>query len=123
MKKWTIGFLVLAIFLAGCQSPGNARSGSDVRTAPAASGKSYFWDKDVRPVTATNAQPEEIGKPRTAGAETPAAEPARRTQTKPAQTDIVTASIEEVQPAASTLKACGVRLPESPAERWDGTIR
>ena len=31
--------------------------------------------------------------------------------------------VVEVQPAASTLKACGVRLPESPAERWDGTIR
>ena len=65
MKKvLTISFLVCAMLLSGCEVSDSAQSSGQTRPAVARSGRSYFWDKDLRPTLAVpprrEAQPIEV---------------------------------------------------------------
>jgi len=68
MKKlWASLFLVPVVVLLGCRSTPRAASDSEAKPAAAASGKTYFWDKDLRPTMTVPSAP----KPK--AAKTPAA--------------------------------------------------
>ncbi len=112
MKKlWTILLIVLAVLLAGCKSADTMKSKAGTKGASTAPGKSYFWDKDLQPVASAASQsPEQKPAAETAKESTPEAEPARKT--KPAgktagQSDLVTASVQELEPAAPVPVAAG----------------
>lgn len=123
MKKVrTILLLVLAVLLAGCKSADSVKSKASAKGSTTGSSRSYFWERDLRPVTPVASQtPEpkpaaEIAEQQAAaGTETapkakpaaeaaPKAKPAARTAqaaAKPAvQTELVTASVQEFQPVA-----------------------
>jgi uncharacterized repeat protein (TIGR01451 family) len=71
MKKVSvILFVVSAVLLTGCRSASGLKGSGDVRSAAVSPGKTYFWDKDLRPTMAVPASP----RPR-AQRETPAPEP------------------------------------------------
>lgn len=113
MKKVrTILLLVLAVLLAGCKSAESVKSRADTKGASPASSKSYFWDKELRPAVAVAPQSPE-SKPAAETATQPSAETETAQKTKPAQpaqrpagqADLVTASVQELEPATADVAA------------------
>jgi uncharacterized repeat protein (TIGR01451 family) len=112
MKKvWTVSFLVFVMLFGGCEGTDSALSTEETKPAVTASGRSYFWDKDLRPVVAVPAKPAaepllppDVPEPtpRAAMEQVPPAGPVRTAEQAmvPAQPqpDLVTASVEELQP-------------------------
>jgi uncharacterized repeat protein (TIGR01451 family) len=107
MKKVrTILLLVLAMLLAGCKSTDSMTSKAGVKGSSTTSGKSYFWDRDLEPVTTVASQSPEP-KPAAETAKQPPAETETAQKTKPAaqpaqkpapQANVVTASVQEFEP-------------------------
>jgi uncharacterized repeat protein (TIGR01451 family) len=113
MKKVRIiSVLVPWLLLAGCGS--GSRATNDFGDRPvAASGKTYFWDKDLRPTMAVPP----AARPRAAA---PVAAPAVTTRSRPepvakaaiepikattaAPTEVVTPTVEPLQPMRSSLR-------------------
>ena len=53
MKKvWITLFLVFVMLSAGCEGTDSALSSDEPKPAVTASGRSFFWDKDLRPAVA-----------------------------------------------------------------------
>jgi len=116
MKKVSIlSFLVLVMLLAGCKGTGKALGPNESKPAVTTAGKSFFWDKDLRPAVAVPSKL--VAQPKVATAEplleelemTAPAEPVREmTPMAPARTvqpQIVTASVEELQPVTTEFVA------------------
>jgi uncharacterized repeat protein (TIGR01451 family) len=134
MKKVSvILFLVPVMLLAGCRSASGLKGNREARPAAASPGKTYFWDKDLRPTMAIPAAPRprpEQEAPATEAVaaeppktETPKAEPQEtepvkeQPQPEPVATapvesarrraalpaDVVTASVEPLQPVRTGL--------------------
>ena len=129
MKKVSvILFLVPVVLLAGCRSASGLKGNREVKPAAASPGKTYFWDKDLRPTMAVPASPrpraqKEAPAAQTAAAEPQKAEPPRvepqnvesqrepvaKATVEPAKrsvavpTDVVTANVEPLQPIRSGL--------------------
>ena len=113
MKKVrTILLLVLAVLLAGCKSADSAKSQADAKGTSTASDRSYFWDKNLPPaITVTPQSPEPKPAAETAEQQPAATETAKKTKpagktAQPApkptgQSELVTASVQEFQPAAA----------------------
>jgi uncharacterized repeat protein (TIGR01451 family) len=88
MKKvWVILLLVSLVLLPGCGGADRAEGSSRTRPAMAASGRDYFWDKDLRPTLAAPSQPRARSRSRAVP------EP-----TSPLREPVATAEIESVQP-------------------------
>ncbi|MCX5644946.1 MAG: DUF11 domain-containing protein [Phycisphaerae bacterium] len=108
MKKvWAILFLVPVMLLSGCRSTSRDNGDREFRPA-AASGRTQFWDSDLRP---TMALPPSKSKPKSATARTPAAaesdkEPVAKTAVESATTpsELLTASVEPIQSSKSGSK-------------------
>jgi len=124
MKKVLIfSFLVFVMLLGGCKGTGKALGPDESKPAVTTAGKSFFWDKDLRPAVAVPSKL--VAQPRVEPAEpaleeldiTTAAQPMREMQpvteattvqpmrqlepVAPARTgqpELVTASVEEMQP-------------------------
>jgi len=117
MKKVrTILLLVLAVLLAGCKSADRVKSKASTEGSSTASGRSYFWDKDLPPViTVASQSPEpkpaaETARQQPAGTETakktePAAKAAQPAPKPTGQVELVTASVQEFEPAVPDLAA------------------
>jgi uncharacterized repeat protein (TIGR01451 family) len=87
MKKvWVILLLVSIVVLPGCRGTDRAKSSDQTRPAVAASGRDYFWDKDLRPTVAPPSQSRT--RPRSG--------PAQET-TPPPREQVARAEIESVQ--------------------------
>lgn len=106
MKKVrTILLLVLAVFLAGCWSGGHAKQEGGAKDTSTASGTGYFWGRELKPVITVAPQTAEATQQQSAATGTAQkTEPAGKaapSDKKPAkQPDLVTASVEELQPVA-----------------------
>jgi len=119
MKKVLVfSFLVFVVFLAGCKSAETAAGPDKSKPAVTTSGKSFFWDKDLRPAVAVPSKL--VERPQVARAEeqAPAAteemqmvtpvesvqqlEPVAPTMTQP---ELVTASVEDMQPVTTQFTA------------------
>jgi uncharacterized repeat protein (TIGR01451 family) len=103
MKKvWIISFLVFGTLLSGCRSNDGALSSSETEPRPATTGRSFFWDKDNRPTRAVPAREydaaPEAAEPQqeTMAAETSGTEGASSTQP-----EVLTASIESLEPVTA----------------------
>jgi uncharacterized repeat protein (TIGR01451 family) len=129
MKKVSvILFLVPVVLLAGCRSTSGLKGNRETKPAAASPGKTYFWDKDLRPTMAVPASPRsrtpreapaaqaaaaESQKAETRKVESQKTEPqtepvakapvesAKKPATVPAE--LVTASVEPLQPVRSGL--------------------
>jgi len=107
MKKVRISLLlVLAMLLAGCRSTGQAQREDSTQGTVAASSGSYFWGRNLKPAPAVAPQDTE-GPAADADAASGAATASGRPQ------DVVTASIEELQPVAPS-SATSVSSREKP---------
>jgi len=109
MKKvWTISFLVAAMVFAGCRSTGTARSG-DANGVAAAPRRSYFWDKDLRPVQAPPSQREEKAKPEAQATAQPqltvTKAPPAEAKATPAKAKTMPAEAKKTMPATGTAPA------------------
>ena len=108
MKKlWIVSFLVFVMLLAGCEGTKSALGPGESKPAVTTSGKSFFWDKDLRPAVAVPSKfvqrPQVASAPEAAVPEpvaamepVPAMEPVRQIPTE--QRELVTASVDELQP-------------------------
>ena len=68
MKKVSIlSFLVLVMLLAGCKGTGKALGPNESKPAVTTAGKSFFWDKDLRPAVAVPSKL--VAQPKVATAE------------------------------------------------------
>lgn len=110
MKKlWVVSFLVFLALLCGCRSTDRAKdSTQEDQSAMTRAGRSYFWDKDLRPTVAvpsgTRTRP---AAPAAAEEAEPAVEsqPASAVISEPVRpttprSELLTASVEQVQPVA-----------------------
>ncbi len=107
MKKvLTVSFLICAVLLSGCEVSDSGQSSGQTRPAVSRSGRSYFWDKDLRPTLAPasrrEARPTEAAQaqpqPSTpTGLYIEPETPAQTPQPEP-QGPVVTASVEDLKP-------------------------
>lgn len=113
MKKvWTFSFLVFLALVCGCKSSDSARDPlEENRPAVTHAGRSYFWDKDLRPTVAVPATGASNVQPTMQSMEMPGerqptstvlSEPVRPMTTT---TELVTASVEEAAPMPSQFAA------------------
>ena len=113
MKKvWIFSFLVFLALVCGCKSSGSAEDSMDENSpAVTRAGRSYFWDKDLRPTVAVPATSSSNARPAMQTTEEPAApqstsamlsEPVRPMN---ASSELVTASVEELSPAPTPFAA------------------
>lgn len=105
MKKvWLILLLVSMVLLPGCGGADRAESGDRTRPAVAASGRDYFWDKDLRPTLAAPSQsrvrPRSRAVPETAqpSRERVATTEIESVQQPPRQMTLLTPSTGELEP-------------------------
>jgi len=104
MKKVLIlSCLVFAVLLTGCEVSDNAQSTGQSQPAVSRAGSSYFWDKDLRPTVAVPST--RATRPMAAAEPAPQmAEPTPEPRVQPAarmpatQPELVTASVENLQP-------------------------
>lgn len=113
MKKvLTVSFLICAVLLSGCSSSDDGQA----RPAASRTGRSYFWDKDLRPTLAVpsrrEAGPEESARTAQPQAgyqeETPSGlyiEPVVAPQAPKPQREVVTASVEDLKPVTTPFSA------------------
>lgn len=107
-KSCVIPFLVVMALFAGCQSTNDAQAADENRPRTMASGRRYFWDKDLRPMVATvprakpKPQPEAAApsEPRIGQLAQTEVEAAKRAPVIPA--DLMTASVEQIEPPRSS---------------------
>ncbi len=58
MKKvWVVLLLVFGVLLSGCQSPDNLQSVGETQPTAPTTGRSYFWDSNLRPTATVPSQP------------------------------------------------------------------
>jgi len=124
MKKvWAILILVPVVVLSGCRSTPRDEFGREDQSATAASGKTYFWDKDLRPTMAVPSTPSKSkAKPAPAAdserpsvpivTSAPIKEPVAKTGIETAKKpitvpEVVTTSVEPLQSVRSGSKASG----------------
>ncbi len=125
MKKvWLFSFLVFLALVSGCKTQDAARSPQENDAAVARSGRSYFWDKDLRPAIAvprassTRVQPAVAQpavpqtQPQTIVASEFISEPVRPTTT---QSELVTASVEQLTPVQPQFAAPTATYEMKPA--------
>lgn len=112
MKKvWITLFLVFVMLSAGCEGTDSALRSDEPKPAVTASGRSFFWDKDLRPAVAVPSkvvetpkvvaqEPEPEPPTEIANATTPIhrTQAPRSASTSTIQPALVTASVEELQP-------------------------
>ncbi|HPC95596.1 MAG TPA: hypothetical protein PLU87_11680 [Sedimentisphaerales bacterium] len=109
MKKvLTISFLTCAVLLSGCEVSDSSQGSGQTRPAVSRSGRSYFWDKDLRPTltvpTRREARPTEtqdVEAELASEQEVPAGlyiEPEAPAQTPEPQAKVVTATVEDLKP-------------------------
>ncbi len=109
MKKvLTISFLICAVLLSGCEVSDSSQSSGQTRPAVSRSGRSYFWDKDLRPTltvpTRREAQPtdvQDVEAQLASQQEAPAGlyiEPEAPVETPEPEAKVVTASVEDLKP-------------------------
>ncbi len=133
MKKVSVILLLVpVVLLTGCRSTSGAKTNRETGSVAASPGKTYFWDKDLRPTMAVPAGPRSRPQKETPAPSAVAAEPqkteaqaAEPQKTEPAvapqkepvaktpvestrkpaamPTDVVTASVEPLQPVRSGL--------------------
>ena len=117
MKKLrTILLVVLALLLAGCKSAQSAKSQAGVKGTSPASGKSYFWDKDMRPAIAAAPQAPEVQPAAETAEQQPAqAETAQNAKpaVKPAQRPSGQADLVIDRPTASRLGIAPQQIDEA----------
>ena len=101
MKKVrTILLLVLAMLLAGCKSADSVKSKASAKGSSTGSSRSYFWERDLRPVTPVASQSPEP-KP---AAEIAEQQAAAGTETAPKAKPAAEAA-PKAKPAARTAQA------------------
>ena len=126
MKKvLTISFLVCAMLLSGCEVSDSAQSSGQTRPAVARSGRSYFWDKDLRPTLAVpprrEAQPIEVQEVDAQLASQQEAtgglyiEPETPAETPEPEAKVVTASVEDLKPVTTPVAAPATSYSEKVA--------
>jgi len=122
MKKVRISLLlVLAMLLAGCRSTGHAQRQDSAQSAAATPSGSYFWGRDLKPAPPVEPQDSE-GLASDAGAQRATTDTAPRARTASGrQQDVVTASIDELQPVAPGL-ATPVSSHEKPVGVGAGLV-
>ncbi|MBP7050878.1 MAG: DUF11 domain-containing protein [Phycisphaerae bacterium] len=123
MKKVCVVLLLVSgVLFAGCQGPDNLQSFGEAKPAAPASGRAQFWDSNLRPTPTVVSQPRAKQPPlRPAGQEQMneasqvATAPIEMTGAAPAamQPQVVTASVEAVQPSFSgpLVSTYGQRVP------------
>jgi uncharacterized repeat protein (TIGR01451 family) len=120
MKKVLVfSFLVFLVLLAGCKGTDRALGPDESKPAVTTSGTSFFWDKDLRPAVAVPSRLVERPRVSRAGEQQPAA-PGEDQMTAPVesiqqlepitpptttQPELVTASVEEMQPVTTEFVA------------------
>jgi uncharacterized repeat protein (TIGR01451 family) len=115
MKKVSvILFLVSVVLLTGCRSASGLKGSGETKSAAASPGKTYFWDKDLRPTMAVPASPRPRPQRETPAPEPVAAEP-QKTETpkpEPRKTEPVAES-----PRAEPQREPVARTPVEPARK------
>ena len=118
MKKvLAILFLVPVVLLSGCRSTPREKSGLEAKSAAPFSGRTYFWDKDLRPTMAVPQAPKSKPTPAPIAqspVQTPAQTPPQPQKEKVAKTpvesakkplavpaEVVTTSVEPLQSVTS----------------------
>ena len=128
MKKVAvILFLAFAVLLPGCQGTGSAQSTDGTKPAVASSGRSYFWDSNLRPMMAVPSPSQRRARPTAAAPEArvePVAqapmEPVRQaplTRPMTANTELLTTSIEQMEPVRASYAAPSYQRSVAPAYR------
>ncbi len=108
MKKvWVISFLVFMALFSGCRSTDGPEAAGETKPRAVAPSRSYFWDKDLRPALAVPPRRRPRPQPQPAAAEPRVEqvaqaeiETAKRAPVIPA--DLLTASVEELEPVKSS---------------------
>ncbi len=108
MKKvWVISFLVFMALFSGCRSTDGPEAADETRPRAVAPGRTYFWDMDLRPALAAPPQRRSRPQPEPAAAEPTVGqvaeakiETAKQPPVIPA--DLLTASVEELEPPKSS---------------------
>ncbi|MBN1507336.1 MAG: DUF11 domain-containing protein [Sedimentisphaerales bacterium] len=121
MKKVrTISILFLAMLLAGCSSQDSAKSQGG------ADGTSYFWNQDLRPVISVTPAAEQQPAAEASKEPTQKAEPTDKAAAPVPKADLMTASVEELQPivhdaaAASSTRPIGLGASLVPVDETGG---
>jgi uncharacterized repeat protein (TIGR01451 family) len=113
MKKVSvILFLVPMMLLAGCRSASGLKGNREARPAAASPGKTYFWDKDLRPTMAIPAAPRPRPEQAAPATEAVAAEPPK-TETPKAESQVTEPA--KVEPQAEPVARAPVESPRRPA--------
>jgi uncharacterized repeat protein (TIGR01451 family) len=116
MKKVSvILFLVAAVLLTGCRSASGLKGSGEIRST-ALPGKTYFWDKDLRPTMAVPASPRPRPQRETPAPEPVAAQPQRdeTPQPEPQRTELA-AEAPRVEPQREPVARAPVESARRPA--------
>jgi len=118
MKKVSvILFLVPVVLLAGCRSASGLKGSGEVRSTAASPGKTYFWDKDLRPTMTVPAAPRSRLQKESPAAQ-PAAAEAQETETpqvEPQKTESPKVEAAQAQPPAEPVMKAPVESTKRPA--------
>ena len=115
MKKVSvILFLVSGVLLTGCRSASGLKGSGETKSAAASPGKTYFWDKDLRPTMAVPTTPRPRPQKEAPATQPVAAEPqkAETRKAEPQKTEPVAEA-----PKAELQKEPVAKTPVEPVRR------